>query len=135
VALTWKQRLAGAGRWGLQVLLAGAFVSIGIGKFTSTFWAGAFERWGYPPGFHLVTGVIEMGLGLILLIPRVASYAALALGGVMLAAIATHALAGQPWTRPLPHLTLLLVLAVVRWRARWRPGTASPVSDTAAVRR
>jgi uncharacterized membrane protein YphA (DoxX/SURF4 family) len=134
VALTWKQKLAGGGRWLLQVLLAAGFASIGFGKFVDQFWVRSFERWGYPAGFHIVTGVIEMGCGLLLLVPKLSSYAALALGGVMLAAMATHASAGQPWTRPLPHLTLLLLLAAVRWRSRWKPGRASRVSDAAPVR-
>jgi uncharacterized membrane protein YphA (DoxX/SURF4 family) len=103
----------------LQGLLALAFVSIGIGKFIEPFWARSFERWGYPPGFHLVTGVVEVGCGLLLLVPRLSSYAALALGGVMAAAAATHAMAGQAWTRPLPHLAMLLLLAWVRWPRRW----------------
>jgi uncharacterized membrane protein YphA (DoxX/SURF4 family) len=67
-----------------------------------------------------VTGIIEMGCGLLLIIPKASTHAALALSGVMLAAIATHAAAGQPWTRPLPHLTLLLILAAARWHSRWR---------------
>jgi uncharacterized membrane protein YphA (DoxX/SURF4 family) len=104
--------------WALQVLLAFAFVSIGLGKFNDPSWARSFERWGYPHGFHLVTGVIEAACGVLLLVPRLTSYAALLLGVVMVAAAATHMMAGQPWTRPLPHLTMLMILAWLRWKRR-----------------
>jgi hypothetical protein len=40
----------------------------------------------------------------------------------MAGAVATHAVAGEPWTRPLPHLSLLLAVAALRWPRRWRPG-------------
>ena len=113
-----RSKIRAIAGWALQILLAFAFVSIGLGKFNDAFWARSFERWGYPSGFHIVVGIIELVGGLTLLIPRLASYGALLLGGVMIAAAITHAMAGQPWTRPLPHLAMLMILAWVRWSSR-----------------
>lgn len=118
MALRSKARVVAG--WALQVLMAIAFVSIGLGKLHDPSWAQSFERWGYPPGFHRVTGVIEAACGVLLLVPRLTSHAALALSAVMIGAVATHAMAGQPWTRPLPHLTMLLILAWLRWPRRLR---------------
>jgi uncharacterized membrane protein YphA (DoxX/SURF4 family) len=111
-----------AAAWLLQVLLAAAFVAIGVAKFGDAAWERHFARWGYPAGSHLVVGAVELGLGVLLPVPRLASYAALGLSAVMAGAVATHAVAGEPWTRPLPHLSLLLAVAALRWPRRWRPG-------------
>jgi uncharacterized membrane protein YphA (DoxX/SURF4 family) len=119
------QRLRTIAAWLLQILLAAAFVSIGLGKFGDPSWARAFARWGYPPGSHLLIGSLECLGGVLMLVPRLASYAALFVAMIMGGAIATHALAGQPWTRPLPHLCVLLLLAAVRWRDRRRPSSAA----------
>jgi hypothetical protein len=43
---------------------AGAFNFIGPRSIRNS-----FARWGYPPGFHRVTGGLEMTAGLLLLIP------------------------------------------------------------------
>jgi uncharacterized membrane protein YphA (DoxX/SURF4 family) len=128
--MAFLAKARGVAGWALQVLLAFAFVSIGLGKFNDPSWARSFERWGYPHGFHLVTGVIEAACGVLLLVPRVTSYAALALGGVMVAAAATHMMAGQPWTRPLPHLTLLMMLAWLRWKRRVKLEVTSQKLET-----
>jgi uncharacterized membrane protein YphA (DoxX/SURF4 family) len=119
------QRLRTIAAWLLQILLAAAFVSIGLGKFGDPSWARAFARWGYPPGSHLIIGGLECLGGVLMLVPRLASHAALLVAMIMVGAIATHAMAGQPWTRPLPHLCVLLLLAAVRWRDRWRPSPAA----------
>lgn len=128
------QKLRIVGSWLLQALLGVGFVTIGVAKFADPAWVRNFERWGYPPGFHLVTGVLEIAGALALFVPRTASYGAIALSLVMVAASVTHASAGQPWTRPLPHLTLLMVLALLRWRDRWRPSPAPPAERISPAR-
>ena len=118
--MTLGQRVRKIATWGLQALLAVAFLSIGFGKFGDASWERSFVRWGYPAGSHLVVGGIEMAGGALLLVPRLSTYGALMLATVMLGAMATHAMAGQsPW-RPAPHLVLLLLLAWLRWPSRWR---------------
>jgi putative oxidoreductase len=112
--------------WLLQVVVGVAFVPIGLAKFNDPMWVRGFEHWGYPPAFRILIGVIEATGGAMLLVPRLTSYAALLLGGVMVGAIGTHAMAHQPWFRPLPHLTILLVLAWLRWPSRWRNTVGVP---------
>lgn len=128
--MAFAQTLKTTGSWVLQVLMAAAFISIGLGKFGDSFWERSFQQWGYPPGSHMVIGAIELLGGALLLIPRLTTYAASVLAVVMIGAVATHAMAGQPWTRPLPHLCLALVLAFVRRRDRWRPKMSRLTGET-----
>jgi uncharacterized membrane protein YphA (DoxX/SURF4 family) len=119
--------------WALQILMTVAFVSIGLGKFGNASWERSFERWGYPPGSHLIVGGLEMTAGALLIVPRVSSYAALLLAAVMVGAMTTHGLAGQPIWRPAPHLTILLLLAWLRWPSRWRRSTAAPAAARTTI--
>ena len=65
-----------AALWIVQILAAAAFVAIGIAKFASPEWARNFARWGYPDGFYLVIGALEVGGAMLLLVPKLSSYAA-----------------------------------------------------------
>ena len=78
--------------WIVNILAAAAFVAIGLAKFGSPAWAIKFERWGYPDGFYMVIGALEIAGGVLLLLPRVSSYAAALLGAILIGAAATHAL-------------------------------------------
>jgi putative oxidoreductase len=98
--------------WTLQVLLAAAFIVIGMAKFGDPAWAGKFARWGYPDGFYMVIGTLEVLGGLTLVIPRVASYGTALLGVVMLGASLTHFVHGES-NRVVPPLMFLAVLAIV----------------------
>ena len=118
--------------WVLQILMAVAFVAIGIGKFRSAFWVRSFAHWGYPDEFRVVIGLVEAAGGVMLLVPRLTSYAALALGAVMVGASVTHAVWGEMWIRPLPHLGVLLALAWLRWPQRWRRARAGVATAQAA---
>ena len=128
--MAFAKKLGIAGRWLLQLLIAAAFISIGLGKFGDSFWERSFQQWGYPPGSHLVIGAIELVCGALILIPRLTTYAASVLAVVMIGAMATHAIAGQSWTRPAPHLCLLLAVAFVRRRDRWRPRAVAVTDET-----
>lgn len=119
--------------WALQALMTLAFLSIGFGKFGDASWERSFVRWGYPHGSHLVVGTIEMVAGALLIVPRLASYAALLLAVVMVGAMTTHGLAGQDIWRPAPHLTLLLLLAWLRWPSRWRRSSTAPAGARTTV--
>jgi uncharacterized membrane protein YphA (DoxX/SURF4 family) len=99
------------------------FVAAGARKFTSPMWQRMFERWGYPDGFYLVIGAVEVLAGLALLIPRIAAPAALVLIVIMIGAGATHVLHAEQ--RRLPQIVIMsLLLALVaygRWStAIWR---------------
>ena len=110
------RRLATIGKWLFQVFLGAIFVMIGVAKFLEPAWALKFERWGYPPGFHLVIGTLEALGGIGLLIPPLTSYAALGLIVIMIGASLTHFVHGETARvmAPVPHIVLLTLLAFVR---------------------
>ena len=127
------KRLATAGKWLITVLLAVVMVGPGIRKFTSPVWERMFRAWGYPDGFYLVIGAIEVVAGIGLLIPKVASVSALTLAAVMAGAAATQLLrGGRNGIGEIVFMLLLLAIAAMRWRDRLRltppVSTAAPAS-------
>jgi len=54
------------------------------------FWTAAFTRWGYPVWLRWLVGAIEVVGGILLVVPWVASYAALSVSVVMLGALVTR---------------------------------------------
>lgn len=120
------------GKWILQALLAFAMTGAGVAKFTGPAWERMFRQWGYPEGFYLVIGVVEAAGGIALLIPRVASYSAIVLAVVMLAAAATQILrGGRNGVGEIVFATLLVVIAVLRWRDRIRFAAPPPTPAAA----
>ena len=109
--------------WIVQILAAAAFVAIGLGKFGDPSWARNFARWGYPDGFYMVIGVLEIAGGLLLLVPKVTSYAAALLAVILVAAAVTLQLNHLPMSPALAWLGIILLLGVARRRRAWRPGT------------
>jgi len=109
--------------WAVQILAAAAFVAIGLAKFADPAWARNFARWGYPDGFYMVIGALELAGGLLLIVPRLASYVATLLGAIMIGAAATHALHHETsrLSAPLVWLAVMLLLAVARRSRAWRP--------------
>ena len=119
--------------WIVNILAAAAFVAIGLAKFGSPQWAIKFERWGYPDGFHLVIGALEVGGAILLLVPKVSSYGAVLLGAIMVGAAATHALHDEAArvSAPLMWLAIITLVGLARRRRAWRPGVrALPVAAT-----
>src|SRR6516225_30274 len=49
----------------------------------------SFARWGYPAGFHRVTGGLEVAAGLLLLIPAASRAGAIGSVAILLAAVMT----------------------------------------------
>ena len=103
--------------WILQVLLAVAFVGAGGAKL-----AGApamvdmYNTIGFGQWFRYVTGIIEVGSAVVLLVPRVAVFGALLLACTMIGAIVAHyTVLHVPATGP---IILLLVTAVITWLRR-----------------
>lgn len=104
--------------WVLSILLAVAYFWAGLWKLLgSEAMASQFAGWGYPVWFMTVIGIIEVGGGITLLVPRTAAYAAAALGVVMLGAAYTH-IANAEGAAVLRPLLFLAVLAVVFWLRR-----------------
>ena len=108
--------------WLLQILMAAAFVLIGVVKFADPSWARNFARWGYPDGFYMVVGALEAAGGLALLVPRLTSYAAAMLSVIMIGASLTHRLHGEMAriTSPLMYLAVLVIVGVCRRRSAIR---------------
>ena len=89
-------RMAGTvALWIVNILAAAAFVAIGLAKFGSPEWAIKFERWGYPDGFDMVIGALEIAGGVLLLVPKLSSYAAALLGVILIGAAATPRAPGR----------------------------------------
>ena len=118
------------GTWILTLLLAAAMVGPGVQKFTRPTWQRMFRTWGYPDGFYLVIGAIEVIGGIGLLIPRIASYCAITLSIVMLGASATQVLrGGRNGVGEIVLALLLAAIAWIRWRDRLRAAPpANPVT-------
>jgi putative oxidoreductase len=115
------------GTWILSILLAVVMAGPGWQKFTGNTWARMFREWGYPDGFYLVIGAVELACGIGLLIPSVASYCALMLSVVMVGAAATHVVHGdRNGVGELVFAALLVVIALIRWRDRIRARTLVP---------
>lgn len=109
------------GKWVLTLLLAVIMIGPGTEKFRGNTWERMFRQWGYPDGFYLVIGAIEVVGGLALLIPRAASYSAILLSIVMIGASATQVLkGGRNGVGELVFAGLLILLAIIRWKDRLR---------------
>jgi uncharacterized membrane protein YphA (DoxX/SURF4 family) len=115
------------GTWLLTILLAVLMVGPGSQKFTGNTWERMFRAWGYPDGFYLVIGAIEVVCGVGLLIPKLASYNAIVLAMVMIGAAATHVVhADRNPTGEIVFATLLGVIAWLRWHDRLRANVIVP---------
>ena len=109
------------GTWLLQLLLAVVMVGPGSQKFTSPAWERMFRTWGYPDGFYLVIGAVEVIGGIALLIPKLASVSAMVLAVVMAGAAATQIFrGGRNGVGEIVFMALLLAIAALRWRDRIR---------------
>lgn len=109
--------------WAVQFVAAAAFVAIGSAKFASPEWALKFERWGYPDGFYLVVGALEVAGGVLLLLPKTTLYAAALIGVILAGAAATHALHGESARIAAPFMWMAVIagLGWARRRRAWRP--------------
>ncbi|MET3439594.1 putative membrane protein YphA (DoxX/SURF4 family) [Variovorax paradoxus] len=113
--------------WGIRILLALAFGAAGLAKL-----AGApqmvqvFEAVGFGQWFRYVTGVVEVGGALLLLVPATGFIGGLLLTVTMAGAVATHlVLIGG---NPAPAIVLALLSAFVTWRLRPMPRPTARVA-------
>ncbi len=74
-----------------------------------------FEHFGYPQWFRSFTGILEVGCGVSLLVPRVAPYAATLLVCTMVGAAYSHLRVDES---PVIPLVVLGLLAAVGWARR-----------------
>jgi uncharacterized membrane protein YphA (DoxX/SURF4 family) len=108
--------------WAVTLFLMQAFVPSGYLKLLDgSGWTEAFTGWGYPAWFRRTIGVIEVIAGLAILVPRIASYGALAIFVIMLGAIGTHIRFAEymdAYTSELPSLCFSAALVFARWPFR-----------------
>ena len=102
----------------LWVILTIFFLMAGGSKFLNPdAHAENFSNWGYPLWFLYVTGMIEVGGAIGLLIPAARLPATLVLSATMVGAAVTHLRAGEIGAVPVP-LVLLAFLIVLGWTLR-----------------
>ncbi|MFA5629962.1 MAG: DoxX family protein [Porticoccaceae bacterium] len=106
--LSWKAVLA--------YLLAAFFLVGGIGNiFVSEQIAADYARWGYPDGFHYLTGILELAAAILLVFSVPLRLWGAALGAVvMVAALATLLLHGE-YAHAVAPLAVLSVSVAVGW--------------------
>jgi uncharacterized membrane protein YphA (DoxX/SURF4 family) len=115
-----SSRFATAGLWLLQIAAAGMFLFAGSLKLTGDpSMVQLFGVIGVGQWFRYLTGTIEVVCGIGILIPAVASWAALALAVTMVGAIITHLfiVGGNPAV-PIVLLAVTVTIAWLRRRTR-----------------
>lgn len=103
--------------WGGAILLAVAFVAVGLSKLegaSATRWGERFGQWGYPANAHHVVGVFEILGGLGMLIPPWRRAASLTLAVLMMGALCTHAVNAE-FARVIPPLVLGGLAFLMYW--------------------
>ncbi|HLA70380.1 MAG TPA: DoxX family protein [Steroidobacteraceae bacterium] len=108
--------------WAVTLFLMQAFVPSGYFKLLdNSGWTEAFAGWGYSESFRRAVGVAEIIAGLVILVPRVASYGALLMFMIMVGAIGTHFRFAEymdAYTSELPSLCFSAALVFARWPFR-----------------
>lgn len=96
---------------GLSIVLGAVMIGAGAVNFVGPRSVrDSFARWGYPTGFHRITGALEGVAGLLLLVP--ASWWAGAIGSVViLVAAAITLIRHREWSH-LPGAVVLITAAV-----------------------
>ena len=103
--------------WAVQIALAGMFLLAGGSKLLGApAMVGLFDAIGIGQWFRYLTGLIEVGSAIALLVPSLAVFGALALVPTMIGAVVTHLfiVGGSP---AIPAV-LLLGSAGVVWARR-----------------
>ena len=111
--------------WFVQIALAGMFLLAGGSKLLGVpAMVGLFDAIGIGQWFRYLTGLVEVGSALALLVPSIAVFGALALVPTMVGAIATHLfiVGGSP---AMPAV-LLIASAGVVWARRHQLLGAKP---------
>ena len=109
--------------WILAVLLGALFVLNGVGKVLgSAGWIQRFANWGYPAWFLYLIAALEFAGGVMMLVPRLASYGAAIIAIVMLGATYTHVSSGIG--TPVASFVIMLLALLLGWlrlEDRWQP--------------
>ena len=102
----------------LWVVLGAMFIMAGGAKLMGSHsQVEHFAQWGYPLWFLYLTGLIEVGGGICLFIPRTQFYGIVILSITMIGAALTHLRAHEMNAFPVP-LVLLGLLVTLAWTMR-----------------
>ncbi|WP_093055498.1 DoxX family protein [Variovorax sp. OV084] len=103
--------------WGVRILLALAFGAAGASKLAGVpQMVQVFDAIGFGQWFRYVTGLVEVGGALLLLVPATGFFGGLLLAATMVCGVATHlVLIGG---NPAPAMVLALLSGFVAWRLR-----------------
>jgi putative oxidoreductase len=115
-----RSRAGTIGLWTAQIVAAALFMLAGSLKLTGApVEVQLFDAIGVGQWFRYLTGTIEVGGAILLLVPSFARFAAAALAATMVGATLTHlVIVGG---NPAPAIVLLVAtttIAVIRWRDR-----------------
>ena len=116
--------------WILQVIVAFAFLGAGFGKLSGQpMMVEMFDKLGLGQWFRYVTGAIELGSAILLLVPRLTFVGAGLLICTMTGAVAAHLL--KLGGSPVPPLVLLTLSGVIAWGRfdRFKQSFFHPVSS------
>jgi putative oxidoreductase len=103
--------------WTLQILLASGFFAAGGAKLMSAPpMVEMFDQIGFGQWFRYVTGVVEVGGAIALLIPFIIPYGAILLTTTMFCALLTHLFILH--SNPAAAVVLLILSATVTWLRR-----------------
>lgn len=111
--------------WMLQIAAAAIFLFAGSKKLMADpQMVAVFAKVGIGQWFRLLTGMLEVGGGIALLVPRTAAFAAVLLALVMVGAVIAHltVLGGSPALA----VMLLVVCAGIAWLRRAGLNAATP---------
>ena len=112
-----RSKAATIALWTVQSLLAALFLFSGISKLAGTeMTVQLYNAIGIGQWFRYVTGAIEAGSAVLLFVPSLARFGALALTATMIGAVFTHlfVIGGNP-TLP---VVLLITSTAVAWLRR-----------------
>ena len=103
--------------WAFQIIVAGLFLMAGGSKLSGApDMVALFDAVGIGQWFRYVTGAIEVGSALMLLIPSLAAYGSLLLVATMTGAVLTHlfVIGGSP----VGALVFLVAAGIIAWARR-----------------
>jgi len=102
----------------LWVVLGAMFIIAGGAKLMGSHsQVEHFAQWGYPLWFLYLTGIIEVGGGICLFIPKAQFYGIVVLSVTMVGAALTHLRAHEMTAFPVP-VVLLCLLVLLAWTMR-----------------
>jgi len=79
--------------WAVRLGICLTFLLVGLDKFPDTpssFWVRMFRQIGFGDWFRYAAGIVEVGGGLLLLVPRLAVFGGLLLTATMFVALLVH---------------------------------------------